>query len=187
MPERCRYWIVVTLALCTLSASAVAASGDTGATGSRAQQRELERAQSLLQEWLMELPPNSGVAIVRGEDRVTVRFSTSWVFDADSSALKSDAIRAVPMSAALRLLKRRRALTADIAVFTDSLGGESANQSFSAARAKALVGAFMAQGIAASRLHRRGVGASQELSSDGTPEGRMENRRVEITFSRAGQ
>ena len=171
------------LALWTLTA---AAASDPGAHGSREQQRELDRAESLLQEWLMGLPPDIGVAIVRGQDRVTLRFPGSRVFDADSSALKADASSAAPMTAALRLLKRRRVLAADIAVFTDSVGGESANQSFSAARAKALRSALVAQGIAASRLHQRGAGSSEPLSSNDAPEGRMLNRRVEITFSRAG-
>jgi outer membrane protein OmpA-like peptidoglycan-associated protein len=178
MPERCRYWIVVALALCTMPAIAAHVSST--------QQRELDRAQALLQTSLMELPADSGVAVLRDEDHVTLRFSTSWVFDADSSTLKADAKTAVPITAALRLLKRRRALTADIAVFTDSLGGESASQSFSAARAKALFGGFTAQGIGVSRLHKRGAGASDALASNETPEGRMQNRRVEIAFARAG-
>jgi outer membrane protein OmpA-like peptidoglycan-associated protein len=188
MPERCRYWIGVALALWTPCALATAAApSEAAAPVSRAQQRELERAESLLREELKALPPNSGVAIVRDADRVTLRFATAWVFDADSSALKADAKTAVPVTAAVRLLKRRRGLTAQIAVFTDNLGGESANQSFSAARAKAVGGVFTAVGIPGSRIHQRGGGASDALSSNGTPEGRMENRRVEIAFSRAGR
>ena len=178
MPERCRYWIVVGLALCTVLPPA--AHGES----SRAQKRELDRAESQLHEWLMDLPPDSGVAILRDGDHVTLRFSTSWVFEPDSTALKADARSALPLSAALRLLKRRRVLSAQIAVYTDNLGGESANQSFSAARAKALYGSFTAQGIAAPRLQQRGAGSNDALSSNGTPEGRIENRRVEISFAR---
>ncbi|HWW22117.1 MAG TPA: OmpA family protein [Steroidobacteraceae bacterium] len=152
---------------------------------SRAQQRELDHAESLLHDWLMDLPPNSAVAILRADDHLTLRFSTSWVFEADGTALKADARRALPVSAALRLLKRRRMLGAQISVYTDSLGGESANQSFSAARAKALYDCFTAQGISAARLQQRGAGANDALASNGTPEGRIENRRVEIWFARA--
>jgi outer membrane protein OmpA-like peptidoglycan-associated protein len=153
----------------------------------RAQRRELDRAESLLHEWLTDLPPNSGVAVLRDEGHVTLRFSTSWVFEPDATALKSDARSALPLSVAVRLLKRRKLLSAQISVYTDSLGSESANQSFSAARAKALCGSLTAQGIAVPRLQQHGEGAYEALSSNGTPEGRIENRRVEISFTRAGQ
>lgn len=153
---------------------------------SRAQQRELDHAQSLLHDWLMELPPDSGIWILRDEDHVTLRFRASLVFEPDATALRADARGALPFSAALRLLKRRRLLSAQISVYTDSFGGESANQSFSAARAKAIGTSLKAQGIAAARLQQRGAGATDALSSNETPEGRNENRRVEISFSRAG-
>jgi outer membrane protein OmpA-like peptidoglycan-associated protein len=154
---------------------------------SRAQQRELERDEGLLHQWLNDLPPNSGVAIVRDDDHVTLRFSTALVFDADSSALKADAKSSLPLNAAVRLLKRRRALSAQVSVYTDSIGGESANQSFSAARAKALCALLTASGIAAPRLLQRGAGQNDALSSNGTPEGRIENRRVEIAFARTAK
>jgi outer membrane protein OmpA-like peptidoglycan-associated protein len=154
---------------------------------SRAQQRELDRGESLLREWLTDLPPGSGVALLRDDDHVTLRFSTALVFDPDSSALKADARNSQSLIAALRLLKRLRALSAQISVYTDSIGGESANQSLSAARAKALCATLTAAGIAASRLHPRGAGENDALSSNGTPEGRFENRRVEIAFARAAK
>jgi outer membrane protein OmpA-like peptidoglycan-associated protein len=156
------------------------------AAPTRAQQRELDRDQSLLREWLTELPANSGVAVLRDDDRLVLRFSTAMVFDPDSSAPRSEARSALPLSAALRLLKRRRALSAQISVYTDSIGTESANQSFSAARAKALCALLTAQGISPRRLQQRGAGQNEALSANGTPEGRMENRRVEIAFATAG-
>jgi outer membrane protein OmpA-like peptidoglycan-associated protein len=180
MPERPRYWIVVALALCTLLPLAV-----PGVPG-RAEQRELDHAESLLKQWLTSLPPDSGVAIVREDERVMLRFSTSLVFDPDSTALHADALNQLPLSAAVRLLKRRRALSAQIVVYTDSVGGSSANQSFSAARAKALCTSLTGAGIAAPRLHQRGAGSADPISSNGTPEGRSENRRVEISFAGTG-
>jgi outer membrane protein OmpA-like peptidoglycan-associated protein len=180
MPERYRYWIVVAivvaLALCTLQPLAAAVPG-------RAEQRELDHAESLLRQWLTSLPPNSGVAIVREDARVMLRFSTSLVFDPDSTGPQAEALNQLPLSAAVRLLKRRRALSAQIVVYTDNIGGSSANQSFSAARAKALCASLIAAGIAAPRLHQRGAGSADPISNNGTPEGRAENRRVEISFA----
>jgi outer membrane protein OmpA-like peptidoglycan-associated protein len=177
MPERCRYWIVVAVALCTILSPVVHSES------SRARQRELDRAENLLRDSLKELPPDSAVAIVRDEDHVTLRFSAWMVFESDSSALKMDARSSLPLSAAVRLLKRRHALSAQISVYTDNIGGDSANLSFSAARAKALCSTLVAAGIAGPRLHEHGAGASDALSSNSTPEGRTENRRVEIAFA----
>jgi outer membrane protein OmpA-like peptidoglycan-associated protein len=171
MPERRRYWIGLALALCTMLPLA-----GHGA--------ELDRAQTLLVEWLAELPPNSGVAVLRDKDRVSLRISTGLIFEPDSTMLKADAAESIPLGAAVRLLKRRRTLSAQILVYTDSIGGDSANQSFSAARAKALASWFNAQRIPASRVHSRGAGTQDALSSNETPEGRSENRRVEISFAR---
>lgn len=175
MHERRRYWIVVALALCTMLPQAGHCA-------------ELSRAENLLREWLSDLPPNSGVAVLRDSNRVSLRFSTGLIFEPDSTTLKSDAGKSIPLSAAVRLLKRRRALSAQILVYTDNIGGDSANQSFSAARAKALGTWFTSQGIPAPRLRPRGVGTDDALSSNATPEGRSENRRVEIAFAtvRAG-
>jgi outer membrane protein OmpA-like peptidoglycan-associated protein len=143
----------------------------------------LDRAENLLREWLSELPPNSGIAVLRDNDRVTLRFSTGLIFEPDGTTLQSDAGKSIPLSAAVRLLKRSHALSAQILVYTDNIGGDSANQSFSAARAKALGTWFTTQGIPAARLHPRGAGTQEALSSNATPEGRSENRRVEIAFA----
>jgi outer membrane protein OmpA-like peptidoglycan-associated protein len=177
MPERYRYWIVVALALCTMLPLAARSES------SRAVHRELDHAESLLRQWLMDLPANSGVAIVRDDEQVMLRFSSSLVFDADSTSVRAEALKELPLSAVARLLKRQRTLSAQVVVYTDSIGGSSANQSFSAARAKALCASLGTAGIGAPRLHQQGAGSSGVLSSNDTPEGRSDNRRVEITFT----
>jgi outer membrane protein OmpA-like peptidoglycan-associated protein len=188
MPERCRYRVVLAaLSFWALCVPVAHPAATATSTANRLDQRELDRAEILLRGWLTDLPPDSGVAIERDDDHITLRFSTRWVFDADSAVLKSDAGSSLPVSAALRLLKRRRLLCARIFVYTDTVGGESANQSFAAARAKTLYGLFTSQGIAAARLQQQGAGSGDALSNNDIPEGRMQNRRVEMTFARAGR
>jgi len=135
--------------------------------------------------WSM-LPAVAMSAVIRAdEDHLTLWVAASLLFEPDSSALKSDALRQQPLEAVLHLLKRRRALVAQITVFTDNIGGATANQSFSAARAKALCSALSAAGIRAARLSAHGGGAVEAISSNDTPEGRQENRRVEIRLAPA--
>jgi outer membrane protein OmpA-like peptidoglycan-associated protein len=147
--------------------------------------RELDRAEALLRERLAELPDGSGVVVRRDVDRLTLRIPARLLFDPDSASLKTDALLSVPLSAALRLLKRRHALQARVEVYTDGIGGVTRNLGFSEQRAQALSAALSAAGIAASRLQKQGLGAAAALASDETPQGRIENRRVEIVFQRA--
>jgi len=179
MPEiriRYRNWIVATLLLGSLL-PVVALSAAT-----RVEQRELDRAESALRESLAQssqLP----VALSRDEDHLSLRIAASALFEPDSTVLTSDALKQPLLEAVLRLLKHRRTLAAQVAVFTDSIGGVTANQSFSAARAKALGAALIAAGVPAARLYQRGAGVSGALADNETPEGRLENRRLEIVIA----
>jgi hypothetical protein len=174
---------------------ALAADGDadTGAPAARLG-RELEGAQSLLLQRLAVLPADSGVLILRDADRLTLRIPARLVFEYDTAVLRQDqpapaapdaatpAPLAIPLRASVQLLKKYRALQAQIVVYTDSIGDVSANQSLSEARAQAVYQVLTAAGIAPDRLQRHGAGAATMVAGNQTPQGRIENRRVEIEF-----
>lgn len=64
---------------------------------------------------------------------------------------------------------------------TDNTGLAAANQALSEKRAQAIVQYLTSNsGIAASRLTEKGMGASKPAASNDTPEGRQQNRRVEL-------
>ncbi len=79
------------------------------------------------------------------------------------------------------MLKAHADLTLLIEGHTDNVGGADANQSLSEKRAAAvrqyLVDSY---GIDAARLTSQGFGASRPAASNDTPEGRQQNRRVEL-------
>ena len=79
------------------------------------------------------------------------------------------------------MLKDHADLRLAIEGHTDDQGDDAANQSLSERRAAA-VKAFLvsAYGIDASRLEARGLGETQPVADNGTPEGRQQNRRVEL-------
>lgn len=147
--------------------------------------RELDRAQELLLVRLASLPEDSGVLILRDPERVMLRIPARLLFEFDSVNLKEDPAAAAVLAASLQLLKKRRRLRAQILVYTDSIGGETANQSLSEQRAQAVYAALTAAGIAPNRLQQHGAGATTAVASNETPQGRIENRRVEIEFRRA--
>jgi len=63
---------------------------------------------------------------------------------------------------------------------TDNVGNAASNQTLSEKRAAAVVQYLTGQGIDAARLSAKGFGATKPAESNDTPEGRQNNRRVEL-------
>lgn len=63
---------------------------------------------------------------------------------------------------------------------TDNVGNAESNQSLSEKRAAAVVRFITEQGIDAARLSSKGLGATKPAEPNDTPEGRQNNRRVEL-------
>jgi OOP family OmpA-OmpF porin len=63
---------------------------------------------------------------------------------------------------------------------TDAIGSEEYNLGLSNRRANAVVNYLTEKGIASSRLIPHGYGKSQPIDTNDTPEGRAQNRRVEL-------
>lgn len=63
---------------------------------------------------------------------------------------------------------------------TDNVGNAASNQSLSEKRAAAVVAYLTGQGIDGSRLKAQGFGATKPTATNDTPEGRQNNRRVEL-------
>jgi outer membrane protein OmpA-like peptidoglycan-associated protein len=68
---------------------------------------------------------------------------------------------------------------------TDSRGSDAYNDALSERRAQAVADALATRGIAQDNLRTRGRGKAYPVASNDTPEGRQQNRRVEIIFSDA--
>ena len=79
------------------------------------------------------------------------------------------------------MLQERGDLRIAIEGHTDNVGDAGANQQLSERRAAA-VKAYLERefGVTGTRLEARGMGASQPAADNGTPEGRQQNRRVEL-------
>ena len=70
---------------------------------------------------------------------------------------------------------------------TDSTGGAELNQKLSNDRASAVRTYLLGQGVETSRLRSEGMGPSQPVADNASPEGRANNRRVEIILENNGQ
>lgn len=66
---------------------------------------------------------------------------------------------------------------------TDSVGSDDYNQRLSEQRAEAVRVYLVSQGVAAQSVTARGLGKTQPIASNDTPDGRQRNRRVELVLS----
>ena len=64
--------------------------------------------------------------------------------------------------------------------YTDSTGKDAHNQELSQRRANAVAQYLIGQGVSSSRIIANGFGSSNPIASNSTPDGRLQNRRVEI-------
>ena len=74
-------------------------------------------------------------------------------------------------------------LRLDVEGHTDSVGGDSYNQTLSEQRGESVRGYLTHQGMPAASVTSKGFGKTQPVSSNDTAKGRQENRRVEIVIS----
>lgn len=63
---------------------------------------------------------------------------------------------------------------------TDNTGSAAYNQTLSERRAQSVAQVLRSQGVSANRIQTIGRGLNQPVASNATPEGRRQNRRVEI-------
>ena len=66
---------------------------------------------------------------------------------------------------------------------TDSVGSDDYNQQLSEHRAEVVRDYFVQQGISSSNVEAHGYGKNEPIASNDTPEGRQQNRRVELILS----
>jgi outer membrane protein OmpA-like peptidoglycan-associated protein len=68
---------------------------------------------------------------------------------------------------------------------TDSRGSDEYNDALSERRADAVAAALVRRGVSPDSVTSVGRGKAYPVASNATPEGRQQNRRVEIVFSDA--
>jgi outer membrane protein OmpA-like peptidoglycan-associated protein len=106
-------------------------------------------------------------------------FLTFYInFDTGQATIKPESASSVEQIAAL--LKAAPALKVSIEGHTDNVGTPESNKKLSEDRAKAVMEAVVAKGIAADRLTAVGRGQEAPVADNRKEEGRALNRRVEV-------
>jgi outer membrane protein OmpA-like peptidoglycan-associated protein len=124
---------------------------------------------------------STGVSVTRNGDNIILNMPGNITFATNSSNISAD-FYPVLDSVALVINEYEKTYI-DINGHTDSTGAESYNQTLSEARASSVARYLEAQKVIPARIVTRGMGESQPIATNDTPEGRALNRRVEIILT----
>jgi len=108
-------------------------------------------------------------------------------FDFDKSTLRP--LSDVELKNLVQLMKSNPNLKVEISGHTDSKGDDAYNQKLSEERAQAVVNRLISSGISADRMLAKGYGKTMPVSANkkangkDNPQGRQENRRVELKIT----
>lgn len=127
----------------------------------------------------------TGVSVIRDGDNIILSMPGNITFPSDSSTLNAGAKDV--LSSVSKVLKEYKKTNIAVAGYTDSTGNASYNQLLSEKRARTVADTLMDFGVARDRVFAQGFGIQNPIASNDTPEGRAENRRVELALVPAGE
>jgi len=122
----------------------------------------------------------NNVQIVNTGDRLIVTMPQDILFATDSAQL-SGALTG-DLATVARSLNEYPATTVQVIGHTDNTGEAAYNQRLSAQRANAVASVLVNNGVNSGRIQSFGRGEDQPRATNLTPEGRQQNRRVEIVI-----
>lgn len=124
---------------------------------------------------------NSGVSVTRVGNQIMLNMPGNITFDTNRAEINAgfyDVLNSVVV-----VLKEYEKTTVDVIGHTDSVGSEAYNQRLSENRARSVAEYLSGQGVMSARLLIAGMGEAQPIASNSTPEGRSQNRRVNIQIA----
>lgn len=123
----------------------------------------------------------TGVSVTRVGDQIMLNMPSDITFNIDQDAVKPG-FYSVLNSVALVLRKYNQTLV-DVYGHTDSTGSDQHNFDLSQRRALSVANYLAGQGVDQRRFAVTGFGKTRPIASNGTEQGRAQNRRVEIQLS----
>jgi outer membrane protein OmpA-like peptidoglycan-associated protein len=122
----------------------------------------------------------TGAEVVRWGDNLTINMPGGVTFATDSANLNPQFHAALDKIAAT--LVDYNQTVVQVAGHTDSTGSHAYNMQLSQRRADSVKTYLTGRGVTAQRLQAVGAGPDHPVADNATPEGRAQNRRVEITI-----
>ncbi|MFE9082511.1 OmpA family protein [Brevundimonas sp. NPDC003935] len=120
----------------------------------------------------------TGVGVARQGDNLVLRMPSDVTFATNQSSLDS---RFLPvLDDVARVLQEYDRSMVDVIGHTDASGGDAINQPLSERRASSVASYLIDRGVIRERLYVAGMSARNPIASNDTPQGKAQNRRVEI-------
>jgi outer membrane protein OmpA-like peptidoglycan-associated protein len=123
----------------------------------------------------------TGVSVTRVGDRIILNMPSNITFATDQDQVIPPFYRTLD-SVAIVLNKFNKSYI-DVNGHTDSTGSAQHNQELSQRRAASVANYLGSRGVDQRRMSTMGFGPSQPVASNATPEGRAQNRRVEVAIA----
>jgi len=123
---------------------------------------------------------NSGVEVQRVGNNITLDMPGGVTFATNSADINANFYTVLDKVAAT--LGEFNQTVIEVAGHTDSTGSRAYNMSLSERRAGSVVSYLSSKGVARERMISVGAGPDHPVDTNDTPEGRAQNRRVEITI-----
>ena len=143
-----------------------------GAIGNYMDQQEAELRAQL---------QGTGVSVTRVGDRIVLNMPSNVTFATDQDQVIPPFYPTLD-SVAIVLNKFNRTLI-DVNGHTDSTGSLAHNQGLSERRAVSVANYLAGRGVDQRRMSTMGFGPSQPIASNAAPDGRAQNRRVEVMIA----
>jgi len=134
----------------------------------------MDRQEALLRQKLA----GTGVRVMRQGDNLRLIMPGNITFATNSADIAPHFYHT--LNAVATVLNGFPETLIEVTGHTDSTGSAQYNLQLSQRRAQSVAQYLVAQGVAPNRIVARGMGESMPIASNDTPEGRAQNRRVEI-------
>lgn len=123
---------------------------------------------------------DTGVEVQRVGNNITLDMPGGVTFATNSSDINASFYPVLDKVAAT--LSEFNQTVIEVAGHTDSTGSRAYNMALSERRAGSVVNYLSSRGVAAGRMIAVGAGPDHPVDTNDTPQGRAQNRRVEITI-----
>ena len=124
------------------------------------------------------------IQVINNGDFLTVRMPQDILFAFDSTAVQPQLQG--ELAAVAAHLNRYPNSTVVVVGHTDNIGSAAYNRDLSRRRAAAVAAILTANGVSPGRIQTVGMGEDQPIATNITPQGRAQNRRVEILIRPGG-
>jgi len=121
---------------------------------------------------------STGVQVVESDDSIRLIMPGNITFKTDSADINASFYPV--LNSVARVLNKYSNSTVLVSGHTDSTGTAEYNLNLSRERAASVAAYLQGQGVKSSRFEVLGLGSSNPIVSNDTPDGRSLNRRVEI-------